>query len=149
MPRQSRNDDYPATVNEVLDRQMKFKPAALRAVRRFARSKPWQGTLAERKAKFRRLNRQLAAAYGLPRPRLVFCRVEENAPLGNGSYRRANHTIALYGKLSVVTYLHEFGHARGYGERQACRWSINLFRRVFPRSFARCNQVGYVLIRQA
>jgi hypothetical protein len=53
--------------------------------------------------------------------------------------------IALVGKLSVVTYLHELAHARGYDERQAVKWSVNLFRKVFPRSFARCQQEGHLL----
>jgi len=59
---------------------------------------------------------------------------------------------------TVITYLHEFAHALlrqgyggqlssvalrakedalGHGERGACRWSINLFRRVFPAQYAR------------
>ena len=49
--------------------------------------------------------------------------------------------------LSVLAYLHEFAHARGADERQACHWSINLFRRCFPRSFARCRAVGHTLVR--
>jgi hypothetical protein len=146
MPGQTRTNNYPATVNEVLDPAMRFKPAALRAVRRFARSRPWRGTIGERKVKFQRLNEELADAYGLPRPRLTFFQVEDGLYC-NGSYHRHSHTITLYGKLSVVTYLHEFGHARGYGERQACRFSINLFRRCFPRSFARCRAVGHTLVR--
>jgi hypothetical protein len=139
--------DYPGSVAEILDDRMTFKAEALRAVRRFARSKPWRGTLEERKAKFRRLNRALARAYGIARPRLVFCRVGGNPEVGNGSYQPVTHTITLLGKLSVVTYLHEFGHARGYGERGACRFSVNLFRRAFPRSYARCRPMGHVLVR--
>jgi hypothetical protein len=133
-------------VQEVLDPALRFKPAALRAVRAFARSKPWRGTIARRKAKFRRLNRHLAAAYGIARPRLVFAGVEAGTPSGRSNYRPATHTITLAGTLSVVTYLHEFGHARGFDERQTCRWSINLFRRCFPRSFARCRAVGHTLV---
>jgi hypothetical protein len=139
--------NYPATVPEVLDPAFRFKPAALRAVRAFARSKPWRGTLAQRKNKFRRLNRRLAAAYGIARPRLVFAGVAAGTPSGASNYRPASHTITLAGKLSVVTYLHEFGHARGFDERRTCCWSINLFRRCFPRSFARCRAVGHTLVR--
>jgi hypothetical protein len=139
--------NYPATVAEVLDPAMTFKPAALRAVRAFARSKPWRGSIARRKDKFRRLNRELAHAYGIPAPRLVFDGIEAGGPSGASSYRPLTHTITLSGKLSVLTYLHEFAHARGAGERQACRWSINLFRRCFPRSFDRCRAVGHTLIR--
>jgi hypothetical protein len=139
--------NYPATVAEVLDPSMKYKPAALRAVRGFARGKPWRGTVAQRKAKFCTLNRDLASAYGIREPRLIFQGVEAGAPSGASSYRPAAHAITLTGKLSVLTYLHEFAHARGADERQACRWSINLFQRCFPRSFARCRAVGHTLVR--
>jgi hypothetical protein len=138
--------NYPATVQEVLDPAMKFKPAALRVVRAFAHTKPWRGSIARRKAKFRRLNRALAAAYGVALPRLVFVGVEAGTSSGASSYRPATHTITLRGKLSVLTYLHEFAHARGADERRACRWSINLFRRCFPRSFARCRADGQTLV---
>ncbi len=139
--------NYPATVQEILDPAMTFRPAALRVVRAFARRRPWRGTVARRKQKFRRLNRELAAAYGIAEPRLVFQGVEADADSGRSNYRPASHTITLAGKLSVLTYLHEFAHARGADERQACRWSVNLFRRCFPRSFARCRAVGHTLVR--
>jgi hypothetical protein len=139
--------NYPATVAEVLDPAVKFKPATIQAVRAFARRRPWRGSIAARKEKFRRLNRDLAAAYGIVEPRLVFQNVEAGGSSGASSYRPSTHTITLSGKLSVLTYLHEFAHARGADERQACRWSLNLFRRCFPRSFARCQAVGHTLIR--
>src|SRR4051812_48953836 len=138
--------NYPATVAEILDPGLTFRPAALRAVRAFARGKPWRGSTARRKEKFRRLNRELAAAYGIAEPRLSFAGVEAGAHSGASNYRPACHTITLRGKLSVLTYLHEFAHARGADERQACRWSVNLFRRCFPRSFARCRAVGHTLV---
>jgi hypothetical protein len=139
--------NYPATVAEVLDPALTFRPAALRAVRTFARSKPWRGSIAARKEKFRRLNRDLAAAYTIAEPRLVFAGVEAGTDSGASNYRPAAHAITLAGKLSVLTYLHEFAHARGADERQACRWSINLFAHCFPRSFARCRAVAHTLVR--
>ena len=138
--------NYPATVAEVLDPALQFNPAVLRAVRAFARSKPWCGTLGRRRKKFRQCLADLATAYGIPEPRLDF--------IGGGGesfascYRPAEHRIILRGRLSVVTFLHEFGHARGLDERQTCRWSLNLFRRCFPRSFARCRAVGHTLVRE-
>ena len=68
--------------------------------------------------------------------------------MANGSYTPATHEIRLIGKLSVVTYLHEFAHARGADERQAVAWSVNLFARLFPRSFARLDQHGHTLVIQ-
>ena len=138
MPHQ---DNYPATVAEVLDDRATFLPDALRAVKRFRRTKPWQGGGEERLAKLWILNGELARAYDIPEPRLTV------ALRGGDWYNKASHVICLSPRLSVVTFLHEFAHARGMDERRACRWSLNLFRRCFPRSFARCRQVGHTLVR--
>jgi hypothetical protein len=131
--------NYPATVVEVLDAGARYRPDALRAVRASAREKPWRGSERERRAKFRRLHAALCAAYGA-HPGLTF------SPAQPAAYWPGLDVITLP-TLSVVTYLHEFAHARGSDERRACRWSINLFRRCFPRSFARCRQVRHMLIR--
>jgi hypothetical protein len=140
--------DYPETVLEVVDADMRFKPAALRAVRRFAQSNPWRGSLDERKQELSTLNRALATAYGIDEPTLHFGRIDGSSS-GGSYYVPPLHQITLVGKLSVVTYLHEFAHARGMGERGACRWSINLFRRVFPRQYARLVGRGHMLIAPA
>jgi len=148
----ARSAAYPATVAEVLDApvRVRFRRATLRAVRRFARSRPWHGDEAHRFEKFRRLNRDLALVYGIRRPLLMGERIgaRDEIVRGNGSYQPATHTIRLVGRLSVVTFLHEFGHALGFDERRTCRWSINLFRRCFPRSFGSCRQVGHMLLRR-
>jgi hypothetical protein len=52
----------------------------------FAQTRPWHGTLAERKDKIRRLNRALAAAYGIAEPRLTFHGIEAGAFSGTSSY---------------------------------------------------------------
>jgi hypothetical protein len=131
--------NYPATVSEVLDDSMRFNPAALAAVRALARARPWRGTRAERFAKLQNLNCALASAYGLPTPRMQVGARDCFVP--------AMNLIVLSRRLSVVSFLHEFGHARGFDERRTCRWSINLFRRCFPRSYARCRHVGHTLVR--
>jgi len=140
-------DEYPATATEVLDDEMKFKPGALSAVRAFGRSKPWRGTVDERSVKFEELNRALAIAYAMPEPRLVISRIDGTCS-GTSSYNRETHTISLRGRLSVLTFLHEFAHARGMGERGACRWSINLFRRCFPTQYAKLLHQGHMLVRR-
>ena len=137
--------EYPETVLEVIDNEMLFRASALRAARRFAQADPWRGTLNERQEKFKTLNRTLAAAYGIPQPDLEFGEIDGSSS-GASHYIPMLHRIVLVGKLSVVTYLHEFTHARGMGERGACRWSINFFRRVFPRHYARLLHRGHVLI---
>lgn len=139
--------NYPATVAEILDESMTFRRAALRAVRAFARSRPWRGSNQERQGKFRQLNAALAAAYGIQAPALRFPDEQYgDRPSGSSNYRPHSHSITIHGRMSVVTFLHEFAHARGFDERQAVRWSVNLFRRCFPRSYARCEHVGHVLV---
>ncbi len=138
--------DYPATVVEVLDDQISFRPATLKAVRIFAKSNPWRGSLDQRKKKFCKLNQSLATVYGIRKPELVFGNLDGSSS-GRSYYESGRHRIVLVGKLSVVTYLHEFAHALGKDEESACRWSINLFRRCFPRQFSRLIQVGHTLVR--
>ncbi len=138
--------NYPETVLEVIDPNVRFNPDALRAVRDYAKSKPWRGEMDSREEKFSRLNRGLAEAYDMPMPGLIFG-VLDGSGSGSSYYHPTRHEIVLNGRLSVVTYLHEFAHARGMGERSACRWSINMFRKCFPKSFSRLLQRGHMLIR--
>ncbi|MDB5320336.1 MAG: hypothetical protein JWN40_1967, partial [Phycisphaerales bacterium] len=135
--------DYPQTVAEVIDPPVRFRLGVIAAVRRFKRSKPWRGTEDERKAKFERLNRDLCGLYG-KQTHLQFGLLD-GEDSGSSHYVRSTDTITLCGRLSVLTFLHEFGHALGKDERAACRWSLNLFRAVFPVSFARCMAVGHTL----
>jgi hypothetical protein len=135
--------DYPASVDEVLDPPVRFRAETVQAVRRFKRSKPWRGTVDERKAKFDRLHRDLNAVYRRA-TRLAFG-VLDGGDSGSSHYTPSTDTITLCGRLSVLTYLHEFAHALGRDERGACRWSLNLFRAVFPVSFSRCRSAGHTL----
>lgn len=141
----SQQDPYPATVQEVLDDGMTFRAAALAALRAFRNSHPWRGSIDERHQKIRRLHGDLCAAYGLhPQPRLVFGNDHVSCS-GGSCYIPSLNVIVLRGRLSITTYLHEFGHARGMNERQATGWSINLFRRVWPKLFGRCRHEGHML----
>ena len=152
---------YPATVAECLDERARYRRGVVGAVKAFAREGPWRGTLEERESKFRRLNAALARAYGMPAPALRFDLPA--APLrsaaqaggidasfsGASTCRRGGPgepaVITMRGRLSVVTYLHEFAHALGRDERGACRWSLNLFRRVFPEQCARLRADGHTV----
>ena len=139
------HNDYPQTVSEVLNAQMPFKRDALAAVWAFRRSKPWRGVLPERQAKYRVLHTALCAVYGLdPRPQLVFGN-DETTSSGSSCFIPALNKIILRGRLSFVTYTHELCHARGMGEMQATRWSVNLYRRIWPKLYARCRHDRHML----
>ena len=135
--------NYPRTVAEVIDDSMTFRPGVLAAVRAFKIARPWRGSIDERKAKFAAFHQALCAIYGKTTT-LTFEEIDGSFS-GDSSFCPATDTITLRGKLSVVTYLHEFGHALGRDEKGACRWSLNLFKRTFPILFAKCAQEGHVL----
>ncbi len=137
---------YPESVLEVLDETLTYPNGVLQAVRVFAESKPWQGSLNERKKKFRKLNQALSATCKIVPPKLVFRQID-GSHSGASHYSKLHHHIVLMGKLSVVTYLHEFAHAMEMDEKDACRWSINLFRRFFPRQYGKLIHVGHMLVR--
>ena len=137
---------YPDTVAEVLDDQMIYPPGVHLAMQRFKQSEPWRGSVSERRIKFVALNRELAAIYQVDSPDLEFTRLDGSSS-GASRYVPTEHRIIMTGRLSVVTYLHEFGHALGHNERQATAWSVNLFRLWFPSQFGRLLQVGHLLLR--
>jgi hypothetical protein len=115
-------------------------------VRAFAAARPYRQGAGRRKELVLALRDALSAAYGIAPPRVAFRWSE--GPSGASNYSPRLHRIELRGRFSVVTLLHEFAHARGMGERAACRWSVNLFAKCFPRSFARCRRVGHTLVRE-
>lgn len=139
--------NYPKTVKEVLDDDATYLPATHEAIRKFKASKPYKGTLEEIKDKFRSLNHDLSVVYEIDEPVLAF--VKEfyigscYFPIGNLIVL----TNEFDDRYSVVTFLHEFGHALHKDEKQTCRWSINLFKRHFPKSFAKLKSKGHVLCK--
>jgi len=142
---------YPQRVEDVLDDGMKFRRGTLAAVRWLAKQKPYRGSLARRKRLIRELYRRLADVYGIEPPVLRFRDLDGDSS-GESSCLRVpgqRPVITLRGKLSVVTALHEFRHALGGDEWQATKWSVNLFKRCFPRSFARCDRQGHMLVQRS
>lgn len=137
---------YPATVAECLDDGLRYRPATLAALERFRATYPWRGSLAERRRKIEGLHRDLCGVYGRTTELVWRSREPVDADSGASCYIPAADRIVMSGRPSVVTYLHEFAHALwGASERQACRWSLNLFRRTFPRSWARLAFSGHVV----
>jgi hypothetical protein len=139
--------NYPKTVEEVLDDSIVYKKETNDAVIKFKKMKPWKGTKEEIQTKFKVLCHDLALAYEIEEPQLVFVK-----QFGCGScYFPVGNLIILteeFNKLySAVTFLHEFGHALYKDEKATCTWSINLFKRHFPKSFSRLQGKGHLLCR--
>jgi len=139
-------DAYPATVLEVLDDEITYPDELIRVMRIFSASKPWSGSIEARKRKFSDVNRLMATACRMETPTLTFGSLDGGSS-GSSYYSPSEHRITMTGKLSVVTFLHEFAHALSMDEQDACKWSINLFRKSFPNQYSRLVHVGHTLIR--
>ncbi len=135
--------DYPPSLPAALGYPLAFRPSTLRAVHTFASSKPWRGSLQERQKKFQQLHAALCQIYGV-NPTLVFLG-DGIGDSGLSNFQARTNVITLIGRLSVITFLHEWGHVlKGRSEFEACRWSLQLFKRFFPKSFARLRWEGHV-----
>jgi len=137
---------YPATVLEVLDDEITYPKQLLRVMRIFAASNPWRGSIEVRKRKFTDVNRMMALVCRIEKPTLTFGCLDGGSSRAS-CYLPGEHRITLTGTLSVVTFLHEFAHALGMDERDACKWSVNLFRKCFPKQYSRLIHVGHMLVR--
>ena len=114
--------------------------AAIEAILKFKNNHPWKGTLAERKEKFARFHDEFSAAFDLAVD-IDFSHVDDNIVSGNTYIDIAQHPYVIHwhGRLSVITYLHEFAHGlyRSGNQEQAREWSYAVFRTHFPKQFAK------------
>lgn len=141
------NENEELTVENLIDERVRLNREAFAAIVAFRRAKPWRGTFEERYTKFQSLMASLTAAYGLGTG-FHFQGSETLGRMGNGAYDSRRDAIVLVGKLSVVTFLHCFARARGKTREEAFRWSLSVFKKMFPISFSRCRHVGPYLIRE-
>ncbi len=142
--------EYPKTVAECIDDDLKYRRGTYTALKAFKRSRPWAGSQADMQEKLRILNRKLAEIYEIEIPKLVFV---DKFPSGPCCFPHSKPSIIILqptddGRYSVVAFLHEFGHSLGKGEKGACRWSLNLFKRIFPESYEKLEPEGHLLMRK-
>lgn len=139
-----KDEPYPETVAESIDDEMKYRLGVTKAMKRYAKSKPWGGTFEDRCGKLATLFTELACEYGLAVPTLLIY-----TGIGH-SYSYSEGAIRLDAKSgygpSVLSALHEFGHYLGKGEKGTCKWSINLFKRHFPNSYSKLVPNGHMLM---
>ena len=101
--------------------------------------------------KFRWISDRLAEVYKIRKPLVRVGKITAKSWRGSGSsgtsyYTKHNHRITINGKFSVITFLHEFGHARGFDEVDTVMWSINIFRIIFPKSFKKLRGSGHMAL---
>ena len=134
--------DYPN--HPMVDFTFRLKSSVRSALEAFSDAKPYRLQRRYRRTRdasalmnaIRQLYRDLSEAYDIPCPTVVHDGPWEGPSTGS-SYVIREHTVVLTGQLSIITTLHEYAHARGYGETAAVWWSVNAFRLVYPHSFAK------------
>ena len=134
--------EYPD--NPMVDEDFKMRLPLKRAVRRFRSLKPYRVSPEEFLVLVDVFYGDLADIYNIPHPEVVH-EGEWEGSSGGSSYNSGTHTVTLRGKKSLITTLHEFAHARGYGETGAVWWSVNLFKTLWPKSFDQLEAEGHFM----
>jgi len=156
IPSMSNDNAYPETVEESIDDGIKYRLGVIPALKRWRDKKLWGSkTNRQRLEGLTVLAQELSPLYDIEVPSISGGGIDLDATVretkmnqsGSSCYVPALHEIIMSGNLSIITFLHEFGHALGKNEKQTCRWSINLFKRVFPKQFAKLDHSKHTLIR--
>lgn len=153
----NRGRDYPPIVP--INEQLEYKSETLSVMRKFRdekkpfRPKQYSDEAKESKLKkFKWLSEELSRIYEIPAPEVEIGIMDEETwktPSSSGSsyYTNINHKIIMEGRFSVITFLHEYGHARGFDETDATIWSANLFKRIFPVSYSKLERSAHTLVQ--
>lgn len=135
---------YP-TKEQILERPVKFRKEILDTIRswkvEYYTKGKWQ--TGNKNDAIRMLLKKLSDAYNKP--------VELSMGTGTEpSYSPIESLITLDStRPSIISALHEFGHhLKGHSELQACRWSVWLFIKCFPKSYEKLEWREHMLIKK-
>jgi len=131
----------------ILAEEQKHKPEIIKAVRQWKRE-TWKevkrGTDEEKFNALSGLCHKMAEIYRKPLS-VIF---SPEAP--SCSYSPVNHTISINSSLSIISAMHEFAHhIFGADETKACKWSVWLFKKTFPKAYEQLEWQGHLLVKQA
>ena len=130
-------------IQQILETPIDFPVPIVTALRHFKRHHKLGNESHEQRLQgMRDLLNEIAVTGGCPIPSLTMEGINGESS-GASQYIQETHTIIMRGKLSIITFLHECAHAvYGYDEHMSRVWSINLFKRVYPKAFARLQVEG-------
>ena len=134
---------YPKSAIGLIE-EVVYPEKVVDAIKEYRSHHIWKIPLKEKISYTKKLFYELCKIYKID-GNIVF-RIDETA---DDSFRSfcSGVTVVLVGKFSVITFLHEFGHLLGGDETEAVRWSINLFKKIFPRSFSQLTESGHLLLK--
>lgn len=124
---------YP-TQEEIMAEEQLHKPVVLLKTMQWKREiwkRARQGTLMDKFIAISRLIESIAEIYEKP-VAIIFVPEAESC-----YYSPSTKTIAINQSCSIISALHELAHHLfGHSELKACKWSVWLFKKTFPRAFA-------------
>ena len=135
---------YP-TKEEIMAEEQKFKPKVLKMVKDWKKV-IWQDKihqqLGDRFIKLKVLAIALSVVYNKP----VNVKLEPGRK--TCSYNHETKTIIINQSTSIISLLHELAHHLfGHDELKACRWSVWLFKKTFPKAFQKLKWKGHMLTK--
>lgn len=135
---------YPTKV-EILEVEQKFKPEIIKMVRGWKKV-IWQDkryeTLNDRFVKLKYLAIAIGAHYNKP------VNIKLIPDRKSCSYHPKTKTIIINQSTSIISFLHEMAHHLfGPDELKACRWSVWLFKKTFPKAFQKLKWKGHMLTK--
>lgn len=111
----------------------------------------WQGKIKERKFKFSLLNQFLNKLYG-KNITLIFDIPKRFSKWSFSGRSRTDGKlfIILEGRLSLITFLHEWGHIlKGHSQTETQNFAVNLFKEAYPKRYKKLKLKGaYCLIKK-
>jgi len=135
---------YP-TKEKIMEKQIKFRKETIAAVKKW-KEKYTPLYKLKREQRFQALQslvKTLENIYEKPISTVVY---KKNLP--SYCYDPMARKIYMNKRLSIISTLHEFGHHLfGSSETQACRWSVQLFKKVFPENFSKLKWIGHQLVK--
>lgn len=139
---------YPSK-EEVMGETPTHKPAVIKLVKNWKKEVwfPLRGTEPTDEQKFLALKTllQRIAVEIYQKP----VEVDYQPSINSACYNPINNRISLNKSLSIITALHELAHHLfGRSETKACRWSVHLFKKTFPKAFSQLEWKGHMLVKR-
>jgi hypothetical protein len=131
---------YP-TKEEILGKPMKFKEGLMDAL------KTWKECSWAAREKFGEESALIELAESLSL--IYYKEVEVHfLPQLTTCYYQPKERRILMNSYSIISLLHEYGHAIfGTSELTACRFSVHIFKNLFPRAYAKLKWNGHMLVK--
>ena len=103
----------------------------------------WKGTVKDRKTTLQKLHNQLNTIYSR-NTKLITSTISNDKSQWTHSYmsfyNKELDIIVLAGKISLITYLHEYGHALNLNEENAQAYAKIIFKLAYPDKFKKLIQ---------